>query len=85
MAIRKISAKQRKHLIWIEEVARPYLIEKFGDICQCCKEVHYPHDVDHILSKGSRPDLKEDLDNLQLLGRFPCHRLKTDHIECTHA
>ena len=80
----RVSAKQAAYEKWLINVARPYVINRDGDICRCCLRVHYPHDLDHIIGKGTRPDLKKNLDNLQILGRFPCHRLKTDNKDCKH-
>jgi hypothetical protein len=81
---RQQSIKEKDYQVWLKEVARPFVIARDGDICQCCKSVHYPHDLDHIKNKGSHPELKRSLDNLQILGRFPCHRHKTDGLTCPH-
>jgi len=61
---------------WRDTVARPYLITKFGNQCNLCKGVRCNNrqlDVDHKLKRGSSPQLKMDLDNVQLAGRYPCH------------
>lgn len=80
----KQSVKEQGYQAWLRETARPAVIARDGDVCNCCKRVHYPHDLDHVLNKGSHPELKRDISNLQILGRFPCHRNKTDHIPCYH-
>jgi len=41
-------------------------------------------DVEHQLGKGSHPELKEDLNNLRLYCRIPCHSNKTDGKVCEH-
>jgi len=66
-----------------DEVAKPYLDEKFGHFCRCCG-VGGSLDVDHINAVGSHPQLKYQLSNTQWLCRFPCHRNKTDKKECRH-
>lgn len=83
--INKISIKQSEYHTWLKQVARPYLILKYGNVCNCCKK-HFDTklDIDHIKGIGSNPSLKKDLNNLQFLCRFPCHRRKTDHISCIH-
>lgn len=61
---------------WRDTVARPYLIQKFGNKCADCSGSRCGNkqlDVDHKKKRGSNPALKMDLNNVQLLGRFPCH------------
>lgn len=61
---------------WRDEVARPYLDKHFGRVCASCGGTRCGNnqlDVDHKLKRGSRADLKMDLDNVQYLGRYPCH------------
>lgn len=58
-----------------DEIARPYLIDKFGEKCAKCKREDLPLDIDHIRKRGSSPQLKYDLKNLQLLCRS-CHWAK---------
>lgn len=82
--IKKVSKKQSEYETWLIKVARPAVIERDGDYCRCCLMVHYPHDLDHVDGKGHNPSRKRDITNLQLLGRFPCHRNKTDRLPCTH-
>lgn len=85
--IRQVSDKQADYKLWLEDVARPYLIERDGNNCSCC---HRPAksgeklDIEHTLGVGSHASLKKDLDNLTLMCRFPCHRNKTDHLPCSH-
>lgn len=86
-AIPRQSAKEADYQGWKEAIARPYLIAVDGNICQCCKRAARPGeklDIEHELTKGSRPDLKRDLSNLRLYCRYPCHILKTDGIPCVH-
>jgi 5-methylcytosine-specific restriction endonuclease McrA len=69
---------------WKELIARPSVVERDGNKCQCvggCWRIGT--DLDHIRNKGSRPDLKKDISNLQLLCRI-CHNNKTDLIICIH-
>lgn len=85
--INKVSTKQSEYLKWREKVVRPFLIDRDGNICQCCKRPAYDNeklDIDEIKGRGSHPELKRDLNNMQLLCRFPCHRLKTDNKKCNH-
>lgn len=67
-----------------QEVAIPYMDEHYGHHCRCCGRSDVPLDIDHIHGKGARPELKYQLSNLQYLCR-PCHRNKTDHLECSHS
>lgn len=85
--IKKRSDKQIDFDKWKETVARPYLIKKYGNICQCCKRpafINEKLDIDHIETIGGHVNKKRDLSNLQLLCRFPCHRNKTDNTMCLH-
>lgn len=66
-----------------EEIAIPYLDDKFGHICRCCG-IDGDLDIDHIHNKGSRPELKYQLSNLQYLCRHPCHFNKTINKACLH-
>lgn len=81
------SAKEKDYQIWKEDTARPAVIERDGNKCQCCRRPAHEGeklDLDHIKSKGSHPELKRDINNLRLLCRWPCHRNRTDHIPCLH-
>lgn len=85
--MRRMSAKEQEYQEWKENVARPAVIERDGNMCQCCGRPAYDGeklDLDHVLGKGSHPELKRNLDNFQLLCRWPCHRNKTDNKECLH-
>lgn len=84
-AIPKQSDKEKQYQMWKEDIARPYLISKYGNNCFCCGRSAYPGeklDIEHTLTKGSRPDLKRSFSNLSLYCRYPCHRNKTDGIKC---
>lgn len=85
---RRQSAKELEYQVWKETVARPFIIERDENKCQCCGQ--YARfgeklDIDHVVGKGADASGKRDVDNMQLLCRFPCHRRKTDRLECTHA
>lgn len=85
--ITKQSYKEQIYQEWKEGVARLKIIKRDGNLCQCCgRQANNEEklDIDHIISKGSRPDLKTDLNNLQLLCRAPCHFKKTNNILCLH-
>lgn len=87
VAIKKVSNKQQAYHEWLESTARPAIIVRDGNKCQCCGRSPNNEeklDIDHIVSKGSRADLKQDIGNLQLLCRYFCHRNKTDDIKCLH-
>lgn len=84
---KKMSDKERDYQEWKEAVARPYVVERDGNKCQCCGRPAYLNeklDLDHIKGKGSHRELKRELSNLQLLCRYPCHQNKTDNKECLH-
>lgn len=80
---KKMSARELDYQQWLKDVARPYVAKRDGNRCACCGNGGLL-DLDHILNKGSHPELKRNLDNLQFLCR-PCHRLKTDRVVCNHA
>ena len=86
--MRRQSTKEEQYQLWKEDVARPFIIERDGNICRCCLRPAYDGeklDIDHILGKGGlHAGLKRSLNNMQLLCRFPCHRNKTDHKKCQH-
>lgn len=78
-AITKYGRRAQEYSEWRITVAIPYLDEKFGHRCSNCGATD-GLEVDHILTRGSRPDLKTELSNIQwLCGK--CHHLKTDHIK----
>lgn len=81
------SAKELDYQEWKEQVARPAVISRDGNNCFCCGRPAMSDeklDLEHTKGKGSRPDLKQDISNLRLFCRFPCHRNKTDNIPCNH-
>lgn len=81
-----IRQRGKAYMAWTtyrENVAKPYLDRTVGHTCACCGRGDRHLDVDHIINKGSRPDLKYDLNNMQYLCR-PCHRAKTDRQVCNH-
>lgn len=85
--IKPQSDKEISYQQWKETVARPAIIARDGNHCQCCSRPAYDGeklDIEHEIGKGTRPDLKRDLRNLRLYCRFPCHRNKTDNKPCTH-
>ena len=81
-----INQKGKKSLeldAWVRDVARPYLDEKYGRVCAACGGERCGNkqlDVDHIKNKGSNYHLRMVLSNVQYLGRWPCHREKTDNV-----
>lgn len=77
-----ISQKGKHARLWEvfrDKVAIPYLDKKFGHVCSIkdCKETKYL-DVDHIKNRGSNPNLRYDVKNVQYLCRKH-HQLKTDN------
>lgn len=85
--INQVSDKQNEYHIWLEEVARPYLIERDGNACCCCcrpAKDNEKLDIEHTQGVGSHANLKKDLDNMTLMCRYPCHYNKTNHIKCRH-
>lgn len=84
--IKQQSDKEKLYQVWKEEVARPALILRDGNRCSCCGQYYSVRDkldIEHTLTKGSRPDLKRDLNNLTLMDRI-CHNKKTDGKPCVH-
>lgn len=83
---KSVSARELDYQEWKESVARPYLISHYENRCACCDFFFgtVKLDIDHIKNKGSHPELKRDLGNLQLLCR-QCHARKTDRVACPHA
>jgi 5-methylcytosine-specific restriction endonuclease McrA len=83
--MKRIGKKQAEYRAWLEKEARPFIIERDSNICACCGRPAYEYeklDIDHIKGVGSHPELKRNVDNMQLLCRVPCHRRKTDHLPC---
>ena len=64
---------------WRDTVAIPYLDAAFGHKCANCGTTTRKLEVDHIWPRGSHPELKMKLENVQWLCS-PCHRSKTDHL-----
>ncbi len=80
-AIRQRGKRTIRYEQWRDEVAKPYLDRTFGHLCVACGKGDYGMhilDVDHKKNRGSHPELIRDLDNVQYLGRIPCHQLKTE-------
>ena len=73
--INKFGKRAQEYNEWRINVAIPYLNQKFGHKCNRCGRTSNL-DVDHIKTRGSRPDLKMELTNLQWLCRS-CHIAKT--------
>ena len=74
--IKQAGAKTELYNIWRDTIAKPYLDKKYGHVCSACKGKlcgNKQLDVDHILKRGSHPELKMALSNVQYLGRYPCH------------
>lgn len=63
---------------WRDTVAKPYLDRTFGRRCADCGSADNLT-IDHIITRGSRPDLVKELSNIQYLCG-DCHRDKTDHL-----
>lgn len=86
-SINQQSEKELGYQLWKELEARPYLIERDGNACQCCGRAAHTGeklDIEHEKGKGSHPELKRDLKNLRLYCRYPCHDNKTNNIKCLH-
>lgn len=84
VAKKRMNKKGRQQLEyekWRDGVAKPFLDETFGRVCSTpgC-EATEGLQVDHIKNRGSRADLKMDLENVQYLCAYPCHYNKTYHI-----
>lgn len=68
---------------WRDEEAKPFLIERDGEVCQMCfgtKCGNQQLDVAHIDGRGSHHALKMNLANVRLVGRYPCHYNETNHL-----
>lgn len=78
--IKKRGKRSEAYEVWKKTIAIPYLDKKYGRVCAACKGVRCGNqqlDVDHIKNRGSHPQLRMDVKNVQYLGRFPCHFEKT--------
>lgn len=73
--ISRIGRRGTRYMKFRNEVAYPSLVERDGELCAICKRPGVPLDVDHIKKRSTHPELKYDLDNLQLLCR-DCHTRK---------
>lgn len=69
--IKQIGRRGLKYNDWRDNVAKPYLIAKNGYKCVICGS-QKKLDIDHILKRGSHPELKMDLNNVRFLCRS-CH------------
>jgi hypothetical protein len=71
---RKPITKRGKRTIeyekWRDKVAKPYLDKQYGRKCSVAGCLNIDLDVDHIITRGSRPDLKMELSNLRYLCRL---------------
>lgn len=79
--IRKKGKRTLEYERWRDEVAKPYLDMTYGRQCNACKGARCGNqqlDVDHVLNRGSHPSQRMNLDNVQYLGRYPCHVEKTN-------
>lgn len=74
--IKQMGRRGMEYKEWRDNVAIPYLDTTFGRKCSVegCKNTNL--DVDHILKRGSHPELKMDLSNVRYLCR-------THHREVT--
>jgi 5-methylcytosine-specific restriction endonuclease McrA len=76
--IKQIGKRTVAYNKWRNEIAKPFLDDNFGHVCSNCQATE-GLEVDHILTRGSRADLKMNLTNVQWLCG-PCHRKKTDPL-----
>lgn len=70
-AIEQKGNKTIEYEHWRDNVAKPYLNDKYGYHCALCWSQE-ALDVDHIQKRGSHPELKMELSNVRYLCR-PCH------------
>lgn len=75
--IKKLGAKALSWSKFRDNIAIPYLDKTYGHVCRKCG-VGGDLDVNHIKSRGSHPELRLALSNLEYLCRS-CHRSFTDH------
>lgn len=80
--IKKISDKKRIRLKewWSEKELFEKIWKERKHICSKCwkfLQSPKPHNFDHIKTKGSRPDLRLNPDNIEILC-FSCHYEKTN-------
>lgn len=64
-----------------DQIARPYLDKKYGHVCNelSCTQTS-ALTVDHVLGRGSHPELRLEVTNMQYLC-FTHHRQKTDGVK----
>jgi len=70
-----VGKQTRRYTAFRNNVAYPALVERDSERCAMCGKTNIPLDVDHIKKRGSHPELKYELTNLQLLCRS-CHNAK---------
>lgn len=80
-AINQKGKKTQAYESWRDQVAKPYLDKKYGRVCAECGGSRCGNkqlDVDHINKRkmGGAQSLSMDLNNVQYLGRYPCHMEK---------
>lgn len=73
--ISKIGKRTKEYNEWRINVAIPYLDKTYGHKCNNCGATG-ALDIDHIKPRGSNPQLKMQLNNIQYLCRS-CHIKKT--------
>ena len=67
----KIGRRGMEYIVWRDTIARPYLDATYGRKCASCGK-HGQLDVQHIKKRGSHPDLRMELSNVEYLCRS-CH------------
>ena len=70
--------QSKEYDTWRDEVAKPYLDATYGRVCADCGGKRCGNrqlDVDHIRKRGMGGARSKtfDINNVQYLGRFPCH------------
>lgn len=72
--IKKKGKRTLEYEEWRDNIAKPYLDKKYGHICSkgLCN-ITTGLDVDHIIKRGSHPELKMSLSNVRYLCR-PHHQ-----------
>lgn len=85
-AIAKKGSSAKTYEAWRDEVAIPYLDATYGRKCNACGGERCGNkqlDVDHIRKRGmgGARSRTMDLNNVQYLGRFPCHYEKDNGMK----
>ncbi len=77
--IPKRGKRAKEYDVWRDKIAKPYLDKRYGHVCakRGCN-VTEGLEVDHKKGRGSHPELKYQVTNLQYLC-FTHHREKTEH------